>query len=383
MKVGVGLLSAGVLLTGPNHDDDGRIIAVDRLVDAAAMTLDEPPERGRDPWVFRTLFEDRTRMVLIAAGAEWWLAFNPETAGWHRVWKGTIDLRGKVWDFSQDNSRAEGDTVLAPPDDLLSLHDEVFGMDALDWEFDRAEWDDGGWKMRGDGASITSPVVDLTGWERLYLAFDERSRRGPVRVEIVDDAPDEPVIVQWFDSTMHGTSGTDWQWNFKLITARREAARFRFVQRQAAHEKSIRNVRLFGDRPAWFIESRSGDGPAERYAPEVSFRGYELINRVEGIVLEYDLLLRNGDRVTIEHRVDRMRDADGLEEVLTVRALPEGVTLVHACPQLAEGWRRDVEGGRARRVRDAFGRTQYAWTADELRLRTVPAEETNAMERPR
>lgn len=349
-----------------------------------ASQVADPPvvtdERGRDPWVFRALFEDRTRMVLIAAGDGWWFAFNPDIAGWHRIWRGEVDFRGKVWDFSQDNSRATGETILAPPDELLALREEVFGVDALDWRFERVTYHDGGWRFDGADASITSPEVDLTGWDRLYLAFDERSRRGPVRVEVLDVSGEEPSIAQWFDSTTHGTSETDWQWNFKLITPRPGAARIRFVQREARFNKAVRDIRLFGDRPAWYVEVEQGDGAIDLIAPEPIFRGYELINGTEGVVLEYDLRLPDGRTVSLAHRADRRADGTGIDETITVRERPNGVTLIHACPQLAEGWMREVDGARALRTRDRFGRPRYAIIENEMRIVTKPSHETEPTE---
>lgn len=340
-------------------------------------------DRGRDPWVFRALFEDRTRMLLIAAGDDWWFAFNPDIGGWHRVWQGSVDFRGKVWDFSQDNSRATGETILAPPDELLSLREEVFGVDALDWQFDRVIYQDGGWRFDGANASITSPDIDLTGWLRLYLAFDERSRSGPIRVEVLDASNDELVIAQWFDSTMHGSSDTDWQWNFKRITPQLESARIRFVQREAKHSKSVRAIRLFGDRAAWFTEVRRDNGDTELTMPEPVFRGYQLINQTEAVVLEYDLLLPDGRKIALAHRADRRKGAPGVEETIIVRDKPEGVTVIHACPKLAEGWTREVDGARALRQRDPFGRQRYALTENEVRIVTMPLNDVETTEEDR
>src|SRR5688500_19227121 len=99
--------------------------------------------RGRDPWVFRSVFEDRTRMVLLAPAPNWWMAFNPETCAMHKVWRGKMDYRGKVWDFSQENSRADGRIYFGSPSEIWRLPNG--GQIPAGWKADGVVSQPGGW----------------------------------------------------------------------------------------------------------------------------------------------------------------------------------------------------------------------------------------------
>ena len=118
------------------------------------------PERGRDPWVFRAVFEDRTGMALVALDADRFLAVNPHTCWTYKAWRGPVELRGKVWDFSQDNARARGDVLCAAPTTILALEP---GPDASGgWTFDRVAWADDAWVFEGAGASQHSFSMTLS-----------------------------------------------------------------------------------------------------------------------------------------------------------------------------------------------------------------------------
>lgn len=288
---------------------------------------DQPPMRGRDPWVFRCIFEDRSRMVILAPAENLWIAFNPFTCGVHKVWRGEMLFRGKVWDFSQDNCGAKGDVLLEASDVLLSLPDPP-GL-AQGWKGQRVATD--GFAFRGDGATLTSPPFDTTGWSRLFLAFDELSRRGPIRVE-VSSGEEEGWECQWFDSCTHVDSDDAWQWNFKELLPRGQKSRIRFVQEKGEYQKHVRGVRVFGDKAAWTATCPGGELPVN-----AEFKGYRLINRTEGVELLYRLRIgRDGagdhsDSVAadVKHRIDARPAGGGalVTESITVEGLPEGVSV--------------------------------------------------------
>ncbi|MEQ1934897.1 MAG: hypothetical protein ABL962_13640 [Fimbriimonadaceae bacterium] len=227
--------------------------------------------RGRDPWVFRCIFEDRTRMLIFALGDNLWMAFNPETCGVYKVWRGDIDFRGKVWDFSQDNSRSVGAVLYQAPNMILPA--------TADWTpFGVAKVDDV-WQFPTSGY-LLSPVFDTSGWQRVFFAFDETGRRSRFRVDLSGGG----LGKQWFESATHVESEKDWQWNFKRLE-------FTSVKTQIKVSgdsgKTLRNPRVYGDRPVW--HSAIGKPLTVR------FRGYELVRQTKGVIVRFDVTLDGGD----------------------------------------------------------------------------------------
>ncbi len=295
------------------------------LLLAALITAPPPPlqpspaiPRGRDPWVFRCIFEDRTRMVILAPAEELWVAFNPATCAIQKVWKGEMLLRGKVWDFSQDNSAARGEILAESPSLIWYLPDQppsvttsnridtdqpVPGRDAasrphetkiIGARFDTQRQ----WVFDSDNASITSPTMDLSEWRNIFVAFDETSRRAPFHVELSPD-DGQSWNAQSFDSTTHGTSETDWQWNFKQIEPHPKSARLRVVQRNASHNKTLRDLRLFGDRPAWSATINS-----ESYELKPTWRGYTLDPVSQSCILRFTFRLPDSAEVRVHHEFE-------------------------------------------------------------------------------
>lgn len=268
------------------------------VLSKSAVVQDQPPivpevrpgknGRGRDPWVFRLIFEDRTRMVAVALADDFWYVFNPETCAPFKVWNGKMDFRGKVWDFSQDNSRAKGTVHAAAQSEIATLADGDLGT----WAADRVSWN-GGWKFDGDGAKLTSPPIDLSGSQRVFIAFDEQSRRGRIKVEVSDDGG-RTWDKEYFSSATSVTNDTDWQWNFKQILSKSAHTRVRFVQEKASHMKTLRNVRVFGDQAAWL--------DATGRPLKVVWRGYETLHDTDAVAMLYDLVLPNGHVVSVRQR---------------------------------------------------------------------------------
>jgi hypothetical protein len=295
---------------------------VSALIFAVAAVQDQPPivpevrpgkdGRGRDPWVFRLIFEDRTRMVAVALGQDLWYVFNPETCGPYKVWSGEMDFRGKVWDFSQDNSRAKGEVLAAAPSEILTLADGSLE----DWEANRVAWQNA-WRFTGDTATLTSPYLDLSAWQRVFVAFDEQSKKGRIKVEVSDDGG-KTWDAEHFYSATAVTNDTDWQWNFKQVLTKSPATRIRFVQESSAHQKTIRNVRVFGDQPAWLDQHGN--------ALKTVWRGYELLDQTKSVSLLYDLVLPNGHTVSVRHRpeVDTGFKVPCWYEQISVRGLKPG-----------------------------------------------------------
>jgi hypothetical protein len=318
------------------------------MIAALALTTllvqDQPPivpevrpgknGRGRDPWVFRLIFEDRTRSVCIALRPDLWIVFNPETGSVFKVWEGKMDFRGKVWDFSQDNSRSQGRILAAAPTEIATLQDGDLG----DWQAQGATWQ-GAWKFAGDGATLASPPIDLSYWQRVFVAFDEQSRKGRIKVELSADGGKSWAAEHFFSATAV-TNDTDWQWNFRQIHTQSSNARIRFVQESAAHNKALRNVRVFGDQPSWL--DKDGD------PLQVRWRGYETKGETQSVSLLYDLVLPNGHTVSVRHRPEVHKS--GWSELVSVRGLQPGDFVFYSPLAPAEGVERTVHlpGGETR-----------------------------------
>lgn len=251
--------------------------------------------RGRDPWVFRCIFEDRPHSLIVAAAPDVFFAFNTTTCAFHKVWKGSMVFQGKVYDFSQENSRSEGKVLAKSYDELFSLPNALPlppGWTSKGVSVGKAE---DGFVYNGDGGFIESPAFDLSGYDNLYVAFDERSRKGRLRVEIVDGGK----VAEWFGSSTDVTNDTNWMWNFKYLLNRGQASRLRFVQVKDSDKKSVKNIRLYGDRPGWAIMGPAGLEPAE-----AKFEGYE-VQGVRACRINFKLVGKSGS-ISMQVRPETM-----------------------------------------------------------------------------
>jgi hypothetical protein len=250
-------------------------------------------------------------MLIVAPAPEWWMAFNPETGAMHKVWRGKLDFRGKVWDFSQENSRANGRVYFASPSELWRLPDG--GRLPEGWRAQGVNPDRGGWTFADASATLTSPPIDASGWRRVFVAFDETSRKGPFRVTLSDAR--NPKTAQWFDSALSSESDTAWQWNFKRIE--RPGPATSVTVTTAVPAKRLRGLRLYGDRPAWF--------DASGHPLEVLWEGYDLVRQTEAVNIRYRLRLPGGQTVAVRQRPELT--AQGWRETWSLSGLPKGQTI--------------------------------------------------------
>ncbi len=68
------------------------------LFACASLQVPPPPERGRDPWVFRCVLDQHPRMVVIALSKELWCAYDAQHCSFYAAWKGRAKLQGAVYD---------------------------------------------------------------------------------------------------------------------------------------------------------------------------------------------------------------------------------------------------------------------------------------------
>jgi len=266
--------------------------------------------RGRDPWVFRCVFEDRTRMVLITPKPGFWIAFNPETCGVHKIWSGEVDFRGKVYDFSQENSRAKGDFHYAAPNEIWRLPNPTVAGEKPAWASSGVEGAKDGWQFTGPGSKISTPNVDLSAWRRVFVAFDETGRKGPFRVDIT--AGDK--VDQWFQSATSVEGENSWQWNFKRIE--RPAANLGLTVTSETPKK-LRNLRLYGDQPVWM---NAAGKPLE-----VKWDGYELVKQTQGVKVRFSVALDEKRSVNVVWSPEAT--AKGWLEEWSIAGLPKGESI--------------------------------------------------------
>lgn len=212
--------------------------------------------QGDFPKVHRAAFEDRSRMVLIQTSATRWIAFNPKTCAIQKIWDGEVEWRGKVFDFSQDNSRAKGKTLFDLPYVLATMQRDG------EWTAQDATITKGVATFMKDGGTVTSPPLRTSDYSNIYVAFDETARIAPFRIEVLDGGK----VTEWFNSTTHGGSDTDYQWNYKQIWPESDGVTLRFSSPKATAKK-LRGARVFGDYNVW----TSSSGPVQ-----IDWRGYEL-----------------------------------------------------------------------------------------------------------
>ncbi len=67
------------------------------LVVLLAIATPAPPERPRDPWVFRSVLDQHPRIVTVALSKDLWIAYDATTCGLFRAWRGDVLFEGAVF----------------------------------------------------------------------------------------------------------------------------------------------------------------------------------------------------------------------------------------------------------------------------------------------
>ena len=272
------------------------------MILAAAVLLTQAPVRARDPWVFRATFEDRPRQLIIALGSvgsqkPLWMAFNPSTCAVRKVWRGQVDLRGKVYDFSQENSRAQGDILAELDEELLSMP-----RAAIDgWSTDGVRVEDG-WRFEKDGATVTSPYINYNGFLTRYASFDEFGNKGRISIQMKTQ---DGKVSQDFQSSGSGLGANTWQWNYKELQPMNQPHRFVISAAKAEDGKRVRNFRVFGDPIVW--RGTLDPVPAQ-------FLGYR-VNGTKSVTIRLNI---GGAEIDWTPEAT----ADGWTETFTVRQCP-------------------------------------------------------------
>ena len=221
------------------------------------------------PRVHRAAFRDRAAMVLIDIGNGVWCAFNPRTASYDVVWRGDVEWRGKVHDFSQDTSRPRGEILRDRTQPVATAPDAVL-------------------QPRQTISMPTASGARMPVWHSLLIAFEEKGRT-PVTVRAVENDGRERLH---FESCTHVTSDLEWQWNFKIMNGPARPASVEWTN-TGTSPKPLRAMRLEGEEVTWM------DG--EGYGLTVNWKGYELTP--DAVLLRFDLVSKDGTRVEASQRV--------------------------------------------------------------------------------
>ena len=236
------------------------------------------------PTAFRAVFEDRPRQLIVMLKTDTpqeslGFIFHPEIGTIRKVWLGKTDYRGKVYDFSQNNSRSEGRTLWESKSECIRLEDSATSS----WKREGVEFN-AGWRFTKDRAWIESPPFRYDGLQTAYVGFDELSQTARFQISLLNELG---KVGTQFGSSM--AQDSSWQWNFKRIPILPGEWRIRVAAEKANDKKALRNLRVFGDFPAWYVLSEGKPEPAE-----VRFQGYRIQKgvvtatvSVEGAIVEW------------------------------------------------------------------------------------------------
>lgn len=285
------------------------------LLLAANGIADGSPVRGRDPWAFRMILENKTRMLVAALRSDLWVAYNPANGTLHKVWSGGIQFHGKVYDYGQQNSATSGTTY--------HLQKNAFLLSAMDEASIPAGWSATGistgtsWSFStAAGTMLVSPAIDLRQHDQVILAYQTPGANNRLLVDVSNDNGTTWTAQQWMSIDGAAADG-----NHKLVEVTGQGVKFRFRRNTSGSTATLADVTLSGDYRAWTMQS--GGNPV---AVKVDWRGYRLINHTDGIAILYDVVLPGGSRIGVEERPEAMTGVK-LQRRFTITGMPAGARL--------------------------------------------------------
>ena len=278
-------------------------------------SADDAPVRGRDPWAFRLTLENKTRMLVAALRPDLWVAYNPANGTLHKVWNGGIQFHGKVYDFGQQNSVTLGDTYhLQKRATLFSAENE--NTIPSDWSAmgvsTGAVWS----FSQSGGSMFESPAVDLRLHDHVVLAYHTPGANNRLLVDVSNNNGATWTAQQWM--SVDGAVADGHQ---KLVEVTGARVKFRFRPNTSGNTATLADVTLIGDYRAWTLKVNGDPVPVS-----VDWRGYRLVEKTEGIVIRYDVVLPGGERIGIEESPEALPGMK-LQRNFEVTDLPENALL--------------------------------------------------------
>lgn len=301
------------------------------------------PVRPHSPWVFRTLMENRTRMVVAALHPNLWISFNPGNCCLDRAWSGGMRLFGKVFDDSQKNSWINGAMYHRYPNAIFEATDEA--VLPAGWTVDSGNIDHTSatqgtsfintlrdkranrWFKFNGTTTVTTGPLDLSRHRETILFFEERQSvgtrwnllpaSGTLRVQVSEDNGATWTAQDFFSTEANMAN----QFNYKVITSRSPQTRLRFT----SNGGQFANLTLEGEHEGW---SASNENGAVAVTPD--WQGYRTLNRDEAVTLRYRLRLAGGGVVHVEETPEARASLSGppkLERKFAVTGIPAGTTV--------------------------------------------------------
>jgi len=340
------------------------------------------PVRPHSPWVFRTLMENRTRMLVAALHPNLWVSFNPGNCCIDRAWTGGMRFFGKVFDDSQKNSWINGPLYHRYPNSIFEATDEAAfpaGWTVNTGSVDYTSATQGTsyinslrdkrvnrWYKFNGTTTVTTATYDLSRYRETILFFEERQSvgtnwnllpgSGTLRVQVSEDNGATWTWQDFFSTEANLAN----QFNFKEITSRSPTARLRFTSQGG----QFANITLEGEYQGWTAANAQG---AVSVTP--NWRGYRTLNRDEAVTLRYELRLAGGASVAIEETPEALPQISGpprLERKFAATGIPAGTTVSlrlggdPAWSTYTESWTRSGAGA----LRTTGGVTYLDLTAD-------------------
>ena len=134
--------------------------------------------RGRTPWVFRCTLDGRARVVVTALGDDLWAAYDATSCGLYKVWDGSIDLTGSVYDTRHGpQPQAEGEVL------------DQFG-------------DESWFLIDGEESTAVTPQwagYDMDGTKAVYFHYRIPTDNGTVEITESVDVAGKGVMKRTFD----------------------------------------------------------------------------------------------------------------------------------------------------------------------------------------
>lgn len=287
------------------------------LLGSTTALGDDPPARGRDPFIFRLALDDRPRMCVAALRSDLFLAYDPLTCGLTKAFGGGVEYRGKVFDFSQQTSAARAPIYFADEAVPCAVTKDSPGL-----VLDRVRLEDA-FVFESSGSTLELPPIDTRRFDLLMLTFEEKSRKGPLRVEVLDDTG---AVAQWFDSTLHGSDDNAFQANTKNLHVVGSNVRIRFRQEHTEFSKALRGIKVHGAPRVWSVTVGE-----KTLALEPRYLGYSVAGAGVGrFTLQYALPLPAGGKVDVTESPEAISvspERVGIERRFTIAGLPAGATL--------------------------------------------------------
>ncbi len=340
-----------------------------------------PGRRPHSPWVFRTLMENRTRMVVAALHQNLWISFSPGNCCIDRAWAGGMQLLGKVHDDTQRNSWINGALYHRYPNSIFEATDEsalpagwAVNSGSINFNVTQATSyinplrDKRVNRMYGFNGStaVTTGTYDLSHHKEVFLFFEEKDDSGTnwnilpgsgsMRVQVSEDNGATWTSQDFFSTDPTITN----QFNFKQILSRSPNTRLRFTGQGGQYG----NITLEGEFEGWTASNSSGP-----VSVEPNWLGYRTLHRDESLALRYALKLAGGTSVSVEETPEAIPQASGapkLERRFLVSGIPANTTVSlrltgdPAWSAFTESWAHTGTGA----LRSTGGVTYLDLTAD-------------------